>query len=124
MKMMQDRSAVWARIAALCVCLIVAFSLAVAPAIEAVKHGPGAMAATGLARWLPKPITAPITPSMAIRMTLPGRIITTQATTIMWARRCLHRQGRTCPHPSSGSCAPVPLLRMARSATGRDGHPA
>lgn len=42
---MQARSAAWARIRALCACLIVAVSLAVAPAIEAVKHGPGAMVA-------------------------------------------------------------------------------
>lgn len=42
---MQGRSATWAQIRALCACLIVALSLAVAPAIEAVKHGPGAMVA-------------------------------------------------------------------------------
>ncbi|WP_423209513.1 hypothetical protein [Paracoccus yeei] len=38
-------TAVCARIRALCACLIVALSLAVAPAIEAVKYGLGAMAA-------------------------------------------------------------------------------
>lgn len=42
---MQAKSAAWARIRALCACLIVALSLAIAPAIEAVKHGRGAMVA-------------------------------------------------------------------------------
>ena len=42
---MQAMAAVWARIRAHCACLIVALLLAVAPAIEAVKHGPGTMAA-------------------------------------------------------------------------------
>lgn len=42
---MQAMSAAWARIRALCAFLIVSLSLAVAPAIEAIKHGPGAMAA-------------------------------------------------------------------------------
>jgi hypothetical protein len=37
--------AAWARIKALCACLIMAMSLLAAPAIEAVNHGPGAMAA-------------------------------------------------------------------------------
>lgn len=42
---MQAMSAAWARIRALCACLIVSLSLAAAPATLAVKHGPGAMAA-------------------------------------------------------------------------------
>jgi uncharacterized protein involved in copper resistance len=41
---MQARSKAWARIRALCACLIAALSLAVAPAIESAKHGPGAIA--------------------------------------------------------------------------------
>ena len=42
---MQGVGSDWARIWALCACLIMALSLAAAPAVEAVKHGPGAMAA-------------------------------------------------------------------------------
>ena len=42
---MQARSTEWARIRALCACMILALSLVIAPAIEAVKHGPGAMVA-------------------------------------------------------------------------------
>jgi hypothetical protein len=42
---MRAISVTWAGIRALCVCLIMALSLAVAPAVEALKHGPGAMAA-------------------------------------------------------------------------------
>lgn len=42
---MTARAAAWGRIRALCACLILALSLGFAPAIEAVKHGPRAMAA-------------------------------------------------------------------------------
>lgn len=42
---MRGIEAAWRWVRALCACLILALSLAVAPAIEAVKHGPGAMAA-------------------------------------------------------------------------------
>ena len=42
---MQSRSAGWGRIWALCAALVMALSLAAAPAIEAVKHSPGAIVA-------------------------------------------------------------------------------
>lgn len=42
---MQARSTAWARIRALCACLVVALSLAVAPAVEALEHGPGVIVA-------------------------------------------------------------------------------
>lgn len=42
---MRRMAEAWQRIGALCACLIVALSLAAAPAAEAVKHGPGALAA-------------------------------------------------------------------------------
>jgi hypothetical protein len=42
---MQTWVAAWARIRTLCVCLIMALSLSLAPSIESFKHGPGAMVA-------------------------------------------------------------------------------
>jgi hypothetical protein len=42
---MQRGAATWVRIRALCTCLIMGLSLMAAPAIEAAKHGPGALAA-------------------------------------------------------------------------------
>jgi hypothetical protein len=40
---MQRRLAGWGRLWSLCAAVVMALSLAAAPAIEAVKHGPGAM---------------------------------------------------------------------------------
>lgn len=42
---MQRRLAGWGTLWSLCATIVMALSLAAAPAIEAVKHGPGAMAA-------------------------------------------------------------------------------
>ncbi len=42
---MQRRWAGWGRLWTLCAAIVMALSLAAAPAIEAIKHGPGAMVA-------------------------------------------------------------------------------
>jgi len=43
--MIQVRFSGWGRLWSLCAAIVMALSLAAAPAIEAVKHGPGAMVA-------------------------------------------------------------------------------
>ncbi len=99
----------WRGVRALWAVLCLALSLAIAPTVEAVKHGPGAMAAEAEHRAFHA--------AHGHSHDIAGSDHHDSATTTMSALRCSRRPERKSPRHPSGRCARL----LVASGTIRDG---